>query len=50
MRYPEEMYSGSKISTDVDFYGSNLEEKIVKTRKPHKCCVCEKELMEKNNI
>lgn len=44
MKYPEEMYIDSQIfAGDMDGSESNFEEKIVKTRKPHKCCVCEKE-------
>ena len=43
MKYPEEMYIDSQIfAGDMDGSESNFEEKIVKTRKPHKCCVCEK--------
>ena len=43
MKYPEEMYMDSQIfAGDMDGSESNFEEKIVKTRKPHKCCVCEK--------
>ena len=54
MKYQEEMYVRSQISTDIDFYGSNLEEKSVNIRKPRKCCLCgnefqngEKMLMQK---
>ena len=44
MKYPEEMYIDSQIfAGDMDGSESNFEEKIVKTRKAHKCCVCEKE-------
>ena len=44
MKYPEEMYIDSQIfSGDMDGSESNFEEKIVKTRKPHNCCVCGKE-------
>lgn len=44
MKYPEEMYIGSEIfSEGMDDYESYFEEKIVKTRKSHKCCICEKE-------
>ena len=44
MKYPEEMYIDSQIfAGDMDGSESNFEEKIVKTRKPHKCCVCEKQ-------
>ena len=44
MKYPEEMYIGSEIfSEGMDDYESHFEEKIVKTRKSHKCCICEKE-------
>ena len=43
MKYSEEMYIDSQIfAGDMDGSESNFEEKIVKTRKPHKCCVCEK--------
>ena len=43
MKYPEEMYIDSQIfAGDMDGSESNFEEKIVKTRKVHKCCVCEK--------
>lgn len=45
MKYPEEMYLGSNIfDGDMDGSESNFTEKIVKTRKPHNCCVCEKEI------
>ena len=45
MKYPEEMYIGSQIfAGDREGSESNFVEKIVKTRKPHKCCVCEKEI------
>lgn len=44
MKYPEEMYIDSQIfAGDMDGSESNFEEKIVKTRKSHKCCVCEME-------
>ena len=44
MKYPEEMYIDSQIfAGDMDGSESNFEEKIVKTRKSHKCCICEKE-------
>ena len=43
MKYPEEMYIDSQIfAGDMDGSESNFEEMIVKIRKPHKCCVCEK--------
>lgn len=45
MKYAEEMYIDSQIFTgDMDGSESNFTEKIVKTRKPHNCCVCEKEI------
>ena len=45
MKYPEEMYLGSNIfDGDMDgLESSNFTEKIVKIRKEHTCCVCEKE-------
>lgn len=44
MKYPEEMYLDSQIfAGDMDGSESNLSEKIVKIRKPHKCCICENE-------
>ena len=44
MKYPEEMYIDSQIfAGDMDGSESNFSEKIVKTRKVHNCCVCEKE-------
>lgn len=46
MKYPEEMYIDSQIfAGDMDGSESNFEEKIVKTRKAHKCCVCEKNFL-----
>ena len=45
MKYPEEMYIGSQIfEGDMDGYESNFSEKIVKTKKNHNCCVCDKEI------
>lgn len=45
MKYPEEMYIGSQIfEGDRDGSESNFSEKIVKTKKNHDCCVCEKEM------
>ena len=45
MKYPEEMYIDSQIfSIDMDGSESNFSEKIVKIRKPHSCCVCDKEI------
>ena len=45
MKYSEEMYIGSQIfSGDMDESESNFTEKVVKIRKSHKCCVCEKEI------
>lgn len=45
MKYPEEMYIGSQIfEGDRDGSESNFSEKIVKTKKKHNCCVCEKEI------
>lgn len=45
MKYSEEMYIDSQIfSGDMDGSESNFSEKIVKTRKSHDCCVCEKEI------
>ena len=44
MKYPEEMYIGSQIfAGDMDGSENNFTEKVVKSRKSHKCCVCEKE-------
>lgn len=43
MKYPEEMYKDSQIfAGDMDESESNFTEKVVKIRKTHKCCVCEK--------
>lgn len=45
MKYPEEMYLDSQIfARDIDRSERNFIEKIVKIRKSHKCCVCEKEI------
>ena len=45
MKYPEEMYIDSQIfAGDMDGSESNFTEKVVQIRKPHKCCVCEKEI------
>ena len=45
MKYPEQMYIDSQIfAGDLDGSESNFSEKIVKIRKPHECCVCEKEI------
>lgn len=45
MKYSEEMYIGSQIFCgDMDGSESNFSEKIVKSIKPHDCCVCEKEI------
>ena len=45
MKYSEEMYIDSQIfSGDMDGSESCFSEKIVKTMKPHDCCVCEKEI------
>ena len=45
MKYPEEMYTDSQIfAGDLDGSESNFSEKVVKIRKPHKCCICEKEV------
>ena len=45
MKYPEEMYIGNQIfEGDRDGSESNFSEKIVKTKKNHNCCVCEKEI------
>ena len=44
MKYEKELYIDSQIfSGDMDGSESNFSEKIVKTRKPHECCVCGKE-------
>lgn len=41
MKYPEEMYIDSQIfAGDLDGSESNFSEKVVKIRKPHKCCIC----------
>lgn len=43
MKYEKELYIDSQIfSGDMDGSESNFSEKIVKTRKPHECCVCGK--------
>lgn len=43
MKYAEEMYLDSQIfAGDMDGSESNFTEKIVKIRKEHTCCVCEK--------
>lgn len=43
MKYSEQMYIDSQIfAGDMDGSESNFAEKIVKIRKPHECCVCEK--------
>jgi hypothetical protein len=45
MKYAEEMYLDSQIfAGDMDGSESNFTEKIVKIRKEHTCCVCEKEI------
>ena len=45
MKYAEEMYLDSQIfAGDMDGSESNFTEKIVKVRKPHTCCVCEKKI------
>lgn len=45
MKYPEEMYKDSQIfAGDMNESESNFTEKVVKIRKTHKCCVCEKEI------
>ena len=45
MKYPEEMYVDSQIfAVDMDGAESNFSEKVVKIRKEHRCCVCEKEI------
>ena len=45
MKYPEEMYIDSQIyAGDMIGWESNFTEKVVKIRKPHKCCACEKEI------
>lgn len=44
MKYPEEVYIDSQIfAGDMDGSENNFTEKVVKSRKSHKCCVCEKE-------
>ena len=44
MKYEKELYIDSQIfAGDMDGSESNFSEKIVKTRKPHECCVCGKE-------
>ena len=48
MKYEKELYIDSQIfAGDMDGSESNFSEKIVKTRKPHECCVCEKEVPKK---
>lgn len=45
MKYPKEMYIDSQIfAGDREGYERNFTEKVVKIRKPHKCCLCEKEI------
>ena len=45
MKYSEEMYLGSNIfDGDMDGSESNFSEKVVKIRKSHNCCVCQKEI------
>lgn len=45
MKYPEEMYIDSQIfAGDMDGSESNFSEKVVKIRKLHKCCICEREI------
>lgn len=45
MKYAKELYIDSQIfAGDMDGSESNFSEKIVKTGKSHKCCVCEKEI------
>ena len=45
MKYSEEMYlDGQIFSGDMDGSESCFSEKMVKTRKAHDCCVCEKEI------
>ena len=45
MKYAEEMYIDSQIfAGDMDGSESNFTERMVKIRKPHTCCVCEKEV------
>lgn len=49
MKYAEEMYIDSQIfAGDMDGSESNFTEKIVKVRKPHTCCVCEKRNSKRN--
>lgn len=51
MKYKKELYIGSQIfSGDMDGSESNFSEKIVKTRKPHECCVCGKEFTKGTEI
>lgn len=46
MKYSRELYIDSQIfAGDMDGLESNFSEKIVKTRKPHECCVCGKEIL-----
>lgn len=45
MKYPEEMYIDSQIcARDMDGSENNFTEKVVKSRKSHKCCICEREI------
>ena len=45
MKYQEQMYIDSQIfAGDMDGSESNFAEKVVKIRKSHKCCVCEREI------
>lgn len=51
MKYPREMYIDSQIfSGDREGSESNFSEKIVKTRKQHKCCFCGKEIDSGNDM
>ena len=44
MKYAKQLYIDSQIfSGDMDGSESNFSEKIVKTRKPHQCCICGEE-------
>ena len=45
MKYPRKMYIDSQFfSGDMDGSVTNFSGKIVKVRKAHKCCICEKEI------
>lgn len=44
------IYRQPNFSGDMDGSESNFSEKIVKTRKPHECCVCGKEFPKRTEM